>query len=953
MNSQTHPAKQHRSASLRRAISVCLLLLWLVVMPGSLLRGSAHAPAQSQSALQKAIQMLALLTPEEKVGQLFLVTFSGSQYQTPSQIDDLIKRYHVGGVVLLRSNDNFTSGAGAASSIYELNRALQTTKWDAAQGTVTNLNGVSFSPQYIPLLIGVSQEGSATSGDQILEGLTVLPSPMAIGATWNPNLAQQAGAVLGKELAALGFNLYLGPSLDVLVEPHPEMAQDMGARVFGGSPYWVGKMGQSYIAGLHQGSENRLLVIGRNFPGRGSSDREPDEEVATVRKSYEQLLAVDLAPFLAAVQGSTPQAVLDGLLVSHIRYEGFQGSIRSTTRPVSSDSAALDLLFNLPGLQTWRQQGGLLVSDNLGSQAIRTFYDPTGLAFDARTAAREAFFAGNDLLFLDQLIASNDPDSFTTTVRTLDFFAQKYREDEAFAQRVDASVTRILTQKYELYPEFTQNRVIPDEQGLGEVGNNPAVTTDIARRAVTLIYPSLEELTSILPSPPAPRERIVFLTDVQSAQQCSTCAETTLLPVDGLQNAVLRLYGPRAGGLVSQSMLLSYSFADLEQFLNGTVEYEQMLEDLQLADWVVVSMLRPHSDQSATQAFQRLLSERPDLLRGKKVIAFAFDAPYFLDATDISKLTAYYVLYSPSPTFVEVAARVLFNEQVAVGSLPVSVPGSGYLLSDATAPDPQQVIPLDFEFPIPSVLSTTATPEPSPAPIYEIGDVIQLRTGTILDRNGNPVPDGTQVRFHFTVISQNSPTQQQIDTPTVDGIARAIHRLERSGVLEIYAATTSGVRSNLLRLDTVSGGVTVVPPTPMPTETPTMTPTPTVTVAPTITPTQIPTPTVGLSDWLLTLFTIGSVGLVAAWVGLRLAVARWGLRWALCGLIGGLLAYNYVALGLPGSDSLVRQSGTMGVITISVLGVIFGLAVGFTWRRMEGARLRPERPSTGPRSQSD
>ena len=64
-------------------------------------------------------------------------------------------------------------------------------------------------------------------------------------------------------------------------------------------------------------------------------------------------------------------------------------------------------------------------------------------------------------------------------------------------------------------------------------------------------------------------------------------------------------------------------------------------------------------------AFKRLLSERPGLLRNKKVIVFAFNAPDYLDATDISKLTAYYALYSETPEFVEVAARILFNEQVA------------------------------------------------------------------------------------------------------------------------------------------------------------------------------------------------------------------------------------------------------------------------------------------------
>ncbi len=63
------------------------------------------------------------------------------------------------------------------------------------------------------------------------------------------------------------------------------------------------------------------------------------------------------------------------------------------------------------------------------------------------------------------------------------------------------------------------------------------------------------------------------------------------------------------------------------------------------------------------------------------MIVFAFNAPYFLDLTDISEITAYYCLYSKSPPFVEVAARLLFRELTPAGILPVSVQGIGYDLS--------------------------------------------------------------------------------------------------------------------------------------------------------------------------------------------------------------------------------------------------------------------------------
>ncbi|MER3459435.1 MAG: hypothetical protein C4309_13100, partial [Chloroflexota bacterium] len=56
------------------------------------------------------------------------------------------------------------------------------------------------------------------------------------------------------------------------------------------------------------------------------------------------------------------------------------------------------------------------------------------------------------------------------------------------------------------------------------------------------------------------------------------------------------------------------------------------------------------------------LAQRPDLASAKKVIVMAFNAPYYLDATETSKVAAYYGLYSKVGPFVDVAVRALFRE---------------------------------------------------------------------------------------------------------------------------------------------------------------------------------------------------------------------------------------------------------------------------------------------------
>jgi beta-N-acetylhexosaminidase len=207
---------------------------------------------------------------------------------------------------------------------------------------------------------------------------------MAIGATWQPQYARIVGQIVGQELAALGINMLLGPSLDVLEKPAPGTPSSLAIRAFGGDPYWVGQMGRAYTAGVHTGSNGRLAVIAKHFPGNGGSDRLINEEVPTVRKSLEQLKQIELAPFFAVTgQAEAADEVVDGLLSTHIRYQGFQGNIRATTAPVSFDPQALNSLMQLAEFSQWRQDGGLLVSDSLGARAVARFYDDTEQEFPA------------------------------------------------------------------------------------------------------------------------------------------------------------------------------------------------------------------------------------------------------------------------------------------------------------------------------------------------------------------------------------------------------------------------------------------------------------------------------------------------------------------------------------------------------------------------------------------
>ncbi len=400
----------------------------------------------------------------------------------------------------------------------------------------------------VPLLIALDWTGDDSSFLAGTGGFTPLPSAMALGATWTPALAEQVGEVMGKELHAAGASLLLGPTLDVLDVPRPGSKGDLDTRTFGGDPFWVGKLGQAFIRGVQTGSDNAVVTAAKHFPGQGGSDRRPEDEVATVQKSMQQLRQIELAPFGAVTAGGDPRAAgtTAALMTSHIRYRGFQGNIRQLTPPISLAPQLKDLM-GLQEFVDWRAGGGVLVSESLGVPALRRYYDPALTKFPHRQVAQDAFLAGNDLLYLNRFALTDDwPAQMTAITETIQFFQEKYRSDDAFRGRVDASVERILALKQQAYgadwqPESLQRDVnVLREQ----TGQEVVVTQDVARAGLTLIYPGRDELADRMPSSPLVDEDILIFTDARAARECNDCLAAPLIAPNAIEEIILRLYGP-------------------------------------------------------------------------------------------------------------------------------------------------------------------------------------------------------------------------------------------------------------------------------------------------------------------------------------------------------------------------------------------------------------------------
>ncbi len=103
------------------------LSLFLLV---TLLAASLPAPVLAQRANDPIAQLMAQMTPAEKVGQLFLVTYMGSDVGPNSDIARLIREYRVGGVVLLPGNGNFRNEGNTPLEIARLTMPCKASRWD-------------------------------------------------------------------------------------------------------------------------------------------------------------------------------------------------------------------------------------------------------------------------------------------------------------------------------------------------------------------------------------------------------------------------------------------------------------------------------------------------------------------------------------------------------------------------------------------------------------------------------------------------------------------------------------------------------------------------------------------------------------------------------------------------------------------------------------------------------
>lgn len=213
------------------------------------------------------------------------------------------------------------------------------------------------------------------------------------------------------------------------------------------------------------------------------------------------------------------------------------------------------------------------------------------------------------------------------------------------------------------------------------------------------------------------------------------------------------------------------------------------MQDINLSPTVGTQSARyPESD-----AARLLLDAAAGSLFNKRVVLFAFNIPYQLDTTEITKLTAFFALYSKQEAFIDVAARVLFKDLVPQGAPPITVDAANYDLPTQLEPEPSQKVIL--EGPVDDLLL--------------IPTEIEVKTSLLLDRNGHPVPDGTSVEIIGSWQDNREALAPRVSTVTKDGSIQVMLRLTKEGILELNVEAMQAKSQQPLRLKLIG-------PTPTP-----------------------------------------------------------------------------------------------------------------------------------------
>jgi beta-glucosidase len=123
-----------------------------------------------------------------------------------------------------------------------------------------------------------------------VEGATTFPVGIARGATWEPDLEQRVGEAMGQELRAVGGNVLLAPTINILRHPSWGRSQE----TYGEDMHHLSRMGVAFVRGVQQ----YVLANPKHYAANSIEDTRFAVDVTIDERTLREIY---LAQFRAAV----------------------------------------------------------------------------------------------------------------------------------------------------------------------------------------------------------------------------------------------------------------------------------------------------------------------------------------------------------------------------------------------------------------------------------------------------------------------------------------------------------------------------------------------------------------------------------------------------------------------------------------------------------------------------
>ncbi|PRY00897.1 beta-glucosidase family protein [Allonocardiopsis opalescens] len=252
----------------------------------------------------------------------------------------------------------------------------------------------------------------AIAHEECLTGLaahaaTVFPTPLAWGATFDPELVEEMSSAIAASMRALGVHQGLAPVLDVTRDYRWGRTEE----TIGEDPQLVGVLGSAYVRGLERGG---IVATLKHFAGYSTSRAGRNHAPAAL--GPRELNDVIVEPFVMALRTGGARSVMNS-------YADLDGVPAAADERLLTDRLRGELGFT-----------GVLVSDYYAISFLETTH---GVAGSPGEAAALALRAGIDVE-LPTVRCYGEP------------LLEMVYSGAVPEELVDRSVHRVLTQKCEL-----------------------------------------------------------------------------------------------------------------------------------------------------------------------------------------------------------------------------------------------------------------------------------------------------------------------------------------------------------------------------------------------------------------------------------------------------------------------------------------------------------------------